>query len=280
MRTIFAAAAMTGVLLCAKPVVGQTGTLDVSAQITPTGGRPEPVRDFPLCALTKSYEEIKKEVENADPLPTRDHFIDGLPISQQLKDWMKKHQAIDLTQLDLDKMITTDDVMGVPEFLAAYQRSNSGGVTNGMPVPKFREADREANPAKYEKAKEDYANSLKKFIASHPATINGIELELGAVSPKLAWDKLQVDHRRRVAQLAPDTAQSKYLAGRADTNLEGRATFSGLSPGDYWISSLGTDAASGDRHLHWDVQTKVQAGQTTRVTLSNANGIDANGATP
>jgi hypothetical protein len=277
MRNIFLTLAIATFLIWAKPVTAQTGTLDVSAQITPTGGRPEPVRDFPLCVLTKSYEEIKKEVETTDPLPTKEKFIDDLKVSQQLKDWMKKHDVLDLTQLDLDKMITADDVMSVPEFLAAYQRSNSGGVTNGLPTPKFHEVDKTANPDKYEKMKEEYATSLKKFIQGHPATVNGIELELGAVSPKMAWDKLQVDHKRRVEQLAPDTAQSKYLAGKADTDLYGHATFPALKPGEYWLSSVGIDAASGDRHLHWDVKTSIQAGQTTRVALSNVNGTDAYG---
>ena len=178
---------------------------------------------------------------------------------------MLKHDVMDLTQLDFDKLVTPEEIMGVPEFLAAYQRSNAGGVTSGLPTPKFKDADKETNPEKYEKAKQDYFNSLKKFMTAHPATINGMELELAAVSPKLAWDKMLVDHRRRVAQLAPDTAQSKYLAARADTDLDGRASLTGLKPGEYWLSSLGIDAASGDRHMHWDVGTKIQAGQTTRL---------------
>lgn len=278
MRNLFAVLAIAAALLCANSAAAQNGTgaLEVMAQISPTGGRPEPVRQFPLCLLTKSYEEIKKEVEAADPQPTKEQFISKLKVSQELKDWMAKHDVMDLTQLDFDKLVTPDDIMSVPEFLAAYQRSNSGGVTSGLPTPKFKDADKETNPEKYEKAKQDYFTSLKKFMTAHPSTINGMELELAAVSPKLAWDKMLVDHRRRVAQLAPDTAQSKYLAARADTDLDGRASLTGLKPGEYWLSSLGIEAASGDRHMHWDVTTKILAGQTTRLTLSNVNGVDAN----
>jgi len=170
--------------------------------------------------------------------------------------------------------------MSVPEFLAAYQRSNSGGVTNGLPVPKFREADKDTNPEKFEKLKDEYLTSMKKFIQGHPATITGMELELAAASPKMAWDKLQVEHRRRVAQLAPDAAQSKYLAAKADTDLDGRASLRGIPPGNYWLSSVDVDAASGDRHIHWDVPTTIQAGQTTRLALSNVNGTDANSSKP
>ena len=278
MRNFFAVLAIFGVALCARPGAAQSGTgvLELTAQIAPTGARPEPVRQFPLCVLTKSFTDIVKELQAADPEASKEQFIDKLKVSPELKEWMKKREIMDLTQLDFDKLVTVDDIMGVPEFLAAYQRSNSGGVTSGLPTPKFREADREANPEKYEKLKQDYLTSMRKFMTAHPATISGMELELAAVNPKPQWDKMLADRRARVTQMAPDIAQSKYLAGRADTDLEGRATLSGLKPGEYWVSSLGVDAAAGDRHLHWDVSTKIQAGQTTKITLSNVNGIDAN----
>jgi hypothetical protein len=282
MRNFFCVLILCAGLLCAIPAAAQSGTgdLDVTAQITPTGGRPEPVRDFPLCLLTKSFTDIVKEVETQDPMPTREKFVEGLKVSPQLRDWIIKHDTMDLTAIDFDKLVTVEDIMDVPEFLAAYQRSNSGGVTSGLPVPKFREADKETNPEKFEKLKQEYLTNMRKFIQSHPSTISGMELELSAVNPKVAWDKVQVDHRRRVSQLAPDTAQSKYLAGRADTSLDGRATFKGITPGNYWVSTLGVDAASGDRHIHWDVPATVQAGQTARLALSNINGTDANSSAP
>jgi len=255
---------------------GSTGALDLFARITPTGARPEPVRQFTFYVLTRSYADITAEVEQQDKLPTRDEFIAGLKVSPQLKTWLKNHDVMDLTQIDVDKMVTSDEIISIPEFLAAYQRSNSGGVTLGLPTPKFRESDKEANPEKYEKLKQDYMMAMKKFMDAHPGTISGMELELGAVNPKLAWDKLQLDHKNRVAQLSPDIAQSKYLVGKADTDLDGRAFINGLAPGNYWISSLGMDAASGDRHLRWDVPTSIHASQTTQLNLTNVNAIDIN----
>ncbi|HMD41905.1 MAG TPA: hypothetical protein VKH45_02425 [Candidatus Acidoferrum sp.] len=278
MKNIFGSLVIAAACVFANPARAQTGTgaLDITAQITPSGGRPEPVRQFTLCLLTKSYEQIMNEVEATDPMPTKEEFIDKLKVSDELKAWMKKHDVIDLTQIDFDKLVTPDDIMTVPEFLAAYQRSNSGGVTPGMPQPKFKQVNKDTDPDKYEKLKEEYLTSLKKFMTAHPSTINGVELELTGVSPKVKWDKLQVEHGRKISQLAPDTAQSKYLAGKADTDLDGRAVILGLKPGNYWLSSLGVDAASGDRHMHWDVATKIEAGQTTHLTLSNLNGTDAN----
>lgn len=275
LRLLFVAAAL---LLLGHACAAQnsTGALDLTARITPTGARPEPVRQFTFYVLTKSYADITAEVDQQDKLPTRDEFISSLKVSPQLKTWLKNHDVMDLTQLDLDKLVTPDDIITVPEFLAAYQRSNSGGVTVGLPKPKFREADKDTDPAKYEKLKEDYMVAMKKFMEAHPSTISGMELELGAVNPKLAWDKVQVGHKNRVAQLTPDIAQSKYLAGKADTDLDGRAFINGLAPGNYWVSSLGMDAAAGDRHLRWDVPATVQASRTTQLNLSNINAIDIN----
>jgi hypothetical protein len=256
------------------------GSLDISVHVTATGGRPEPVRQFTLYALTKSFADISNEVDSGANLPTRDQFIDGLKVSAKLKEWMKGHDVMDLTAPDLDKVVKPDDIVNVPEFLAAYQRSNSGGVTVGLPTPKFREADKETSPEKYEKARQDYLMAMKKFIQSHPSTVSGMELELSGVNPKLAWDKMHAEHKRKVTQLSPETAQSKYLAGKADTDLEGHAMISGLPPGNYWLSSLGMDGTSGDRRLRWDVPVTVQAGRATRVDLTNVNGTDLNSANP
>jgi len=259
---------------------GATGAIEINARITATGARPEPVREFQFYVLTKSYAEIMNEVDTQDVVVTREQFISKMKVTPELSDWLKAHDIMDLTSPEVDKMITVDDIVGVPEFFAAYQRSNSGGVTVGLPVPKFKEAEKAANPARYEKLKAEYIAATRKFILVHPGTVGGIELELGAVSPKYQWDKLHADHRNKVAQLAPDVAQSKYLAAKLDTDLDGHAVASGLPAGEYWISTLGMATASGDRRLAWDVEAKVAAGQTTSVTLSNINGADPNVARP
>ena len=251
---------------------GATGTLEVTARIAPTGARPEPVRQFTFYILTKSYADILKEAADQFPLAEPEEFISNLKISPELKAWMKQHSVIDLTAPDVDKLITPDDVMNIPEFFAGYERSNSGGVTNGLPMPKYKEADAEANPAKYFKLKQEYMSATKKFVESHPATISGMETELGAVNPKYKWDKAFEEHNQKVAQLAPDLAQSKYLAAKGDTDLDGHLLIKGLPPGNYWVSSLGLDAAAGDRRLIWDVPVIVHPGGPTQIILSNLNG--------
>jgi hypothetical protein len=256
------------------------GTLEIAARITPTSARPEPVRQFTFYLLTKSYGEIAKEIDETDKLPTREQFIDDLKVSKELKEWLKAHDILDLTMPGMDKAVTPDDIIHTPEFLLAYQRSNSGGVTTGIPKPKYTEAEKTEKPERYEKQKQEYLTSLRKFITAHPETVSGIELELDGVNPQNKWVRIQNVHTKRVLRLAPDVAQTKYLAGKADTDLDGHAVLSGLAPGNYWISTLNLDAAAGDTRLRWDAEVTIHPGQATRIELTNLNATDAHASTP
>jgi hypothetical protein len=133
---------------------------------------------------------------------------------------------------------------------------------------------RTEHPEQYEKLKQDYFTRLRKFLRTNPETIGGVELELDAVNPQRKWATLQNDRRRRVERTAPDLAQLQFLAAKADTDLEGRGTVSGLAPGNYWISSLNLQANAGDLRVRWDVPVKIEAGQTTRIELSNLNTVE------
>lgn len=250
------------------------GTLEITARVTPTAARPEPVREFTFYILTRSYAEIAKEVEGKDVIPPRDEFIDGLKVSKELKAWLKAHEILDLTMPDLDKLLKPDDIINVPEFLLAYQHSNSGGVTNGIPKPKYKEADKTDHPEKYEKDKQAYYTALKKFIEAYPATVSGVELELDAVNPQTKWALIVSNQKKRVQKLAPEVAQTKYLAAKVDTDLEGHAVLRGLPPGSYWISSLSFEADAGDARVRWDVPVTIQAGQLLHVDLTNLNATD------
>jgi hypothetical protein len=276
-RAIGISLATLGVLVCfAASGRAQSGTasLDITALITPTAARPEPVRQFMFYILTKSYADIAKEVEERDVVPRRDEFIDGLKVSEELKTWLKAHDTLDLTIPDLDKMLTPDDIINTPEFLVAYQHSNSGGVTQGIPMPKYKDSDKTEHPEKYEKDKQAYFTALKKFIQSKPATISGVELELDAVNPQRKWAVLVSGQKHRVQKLAPEIAQTKYLAAKVETDLEGHAFIRGMAPGNYWISSLNLDANAGDARVRWDVPVTIQAGQSLRIELTNLNAAD------
>lgn len=258
-----------------RPTQTTSGSLELTAHITPTAARPEPVRQFTFYVLTRSYADIVKEAEEKDPAPDRNAFIESLKVSPELRDWLKGHDTLDLSSPDVDTRLSPDDIIKVPEFLRAYQRTNTGGVTVGMPKPKYTDDMKTRHPEKYEKLKQDYLTSLTKFVRTHPESVSGIELELAEVSPHRKWTALQTERRKRILRTAPDLAQLKFLAAKTDTDLEGHASVSGLPAGNYWISSLNLEASAGDMRVHWDVPVTIAAGQTTRVELSNLNTTEA-----
>src|SRR5580704_2443900 len=256
------------------------GTLDFIARISPTAARPEPARQVTFYLLTKSYADICKDVEAQDAPPDRDKFISELKVSPELKDWLKAHEVFDLTSPNLDKLLTPDEILHIPEFLAAYQRANSGGVTNGIPKPKYVDADKSEHPDRYQKQHDQYLAALKKFIQTHPESVSGMELELTAVNPQARWSQITFERKKRVQRVAPEVAQTKYLAAQADTDLEGRGSVANLPAGNYWISTLNMDAGAGDSRLRWDVPVVVQAGRSTRIELTNLNATDSHSSTP
>src|SRR6516225_4604951 len=126
MKKILLVAAAFAALSGRASAQNPNGTLDFTAKVTPTAAKPEPVRDFTFYLLTKSYQEIVKELDERDGRPSRERVIDELKISPELREWQHKHDVMDITLPGFDKLVTPDDVMHVPEFLLAYQRSNSG----------------------------------------------------------------------------------------------------------------------------------------------------------
>jgi hypothetical protein len=274
------------VLLCSLCVAAAAtaqnanGSLDFIARVSPTAAHPEPVRQFTFYVLTKSYTDICKDVEAQDIPPDRQKFIDDLKVSPELKEWLKAHDVLDLTSPNLDKSLTPDEILHIPEFLLAYQRTNSGGVTNGIPKPKYVDADKTDHPDRYQKQHDQYFAALKKFIQAHPESISGMELELSGINPQAKWAQLQSERKRRVTRIAPEVAQTKYLVAQTDTDLDGRASIASLPTGNYWISTLNLDAGAGDVRLKWDVPVTIQGGRSTRVELTNLNATDAHGSTP
>jgi hypothetical protein len=274
--TVISLAFFAGLVCFAHTARAQNSaaSVDITARVTPTAAQPEPVRQFMLYILTKSYAEIAKDVEDADPVPSRDDFIEGLKVSPELKKWLKDHDTLDLTAPDVDKLMKADDIIHTPELLMAYEHSNSGGVTNGFPKPKFKESEKTENPDKYEKDKQAYYATLKKFIIANPGTVSGMELELDTLNPQRKWVQMLNNQKKRVQKLAPEVAQTKYLAAKVQTDLEGHAFLRQLAPGNYWISSLNLDANAGDARVRWDVPVTIQAGQAFRIELTNLNATD------
>jgi hypothetical protein len=263
-----------GLLLVAAPgwlAAQSTGSVEFTAHVAPTDGRPEPVRELTFYLLGKSLEDIRQEALQADPVPDLDKFIDALTVTPKLKAWMKKNHTVQLAGSDFTKSLTADDIVDVPEFYDAYMSRNSGLEGAGFPKPKYNLKDRIANPDKYNEAKADYKEAVRKFISTVPESIQGIEANLVEINPSAKWEASVDEQRRRIEKSTLELAQTRYLVAQTDTNLDGHGRFASVAPGRYWIGMLGVQAISGDVRLRWDLPVTVRPGESTRVELSNLN---------
>lgn len=259
----------------AHPVLAQqTGAIEFTARVKPTAGRPEPVRELTFYLLRKSLADIQKEVEETEPKPDLDRFIDGLEVSEQLKAWMKKKRSVELAGTDFIRQLKVDDLLDVPEFYEAYTKRNAGDFAVGFPRPKYRESDRLQNPQKYEKLHQEYREAIRKWIVNNPQSVDGIDVHLDAINPGQRWALQESELRRRIRKRTLDLAQTRYLAAKTDTDLDGRGAFTGLPPGTYWLGALETEAVAGDARLRWDAPVTVRVAQTTRLELSSLNALE------
>jgi hypothetical protein len=259
-------------LRAAEPQVG-TGTVEFTAMATPAGGRAEPVMRLSISLLRRSYAEIQKEAEQSEAKPDQDKFIDALSVSKELKAWMKRTHSVELSGSDFAKRVTTKDLFDVPEFLESYMARNAGDASTGFPVSKARERDRSENPERFEKAKRDYLEALRKFVETNPHSRDGMEIELVDINPGPKWAAQDGDRKQRIRDRTLELAETSYLLAKTETDLSGRGAFANVLPGDYWLSSLEGEATVGNARLRWDIPVPVRAGRVTRLMLTNVNAV-------
>jgi hypothetical protein len=269
-----------GIAACTAPASAQNGSIEFVAHATPSGGLEEPVRGFPFYLLSKSFEEIGKEVEAAEPIPDRDAFISKLDLSPELKAWMKKNDCVSLAGEDFIHKLHPADIMDVPEFYAAYMDRNAGDQSMNFPKPKFKASDRVKNPAKFAKLSAEYNEVVRRYIEQHPQSVDGIDLSLTQIDPSPKWNDLLGKRAPEIHRRTLDLAESKYLVARTQTNLEGRGSLRGIPPGTYWLSTLDVAASVGDARLRWDVRVTIRPGETKYVVLSNVNSVQPLSASP
>jgi len=251
----------------------QTGAIEFVARVAPTDGRPEPVRQMAFFLLRKSFADIREEAEGAEPKPDLDRFVDALEVSPELKAWMKSKKSVELAGSEFIRKLKVDDVMKVPEFYDAYLKRNAGDVAVGFPEPKFRRVDERKEPEKHGKQKEEFHRLMRKYIEVNPQSIDGIEVYLDAINPGQQWARLQTEMKQRARLRALELAQTEYFAAKTETDLEGRGSFLGLAPGEYWLGTLESEAVVGDARLRWDTRISVLSGKIARVELTNLNAV-------
>jgi hypothetical protein len=263
-------------MLPARLAAQSTGRIEFVALVSPTAGQPEPVRQLRFYLLRKSLEDIREEALHSAPDTDLDKFIDGLGVSPELKAWMKKNHSVRLSGEDFTRSLTPEDIVAVPEYFKAYMTHNEAFRGLGFPEPKFKAKDLDSNPEKYKDQKEEYEAAVRKFIATVPDSVKGMDLELIEMNPYTKWLSIEGKQRQLQDARAFRLAQERYLVAHTDTDLEGHGSFAGIAPGRYWIGMIGTEAISGDVHLHWDFPVTVRQNETARVELSNLNAVRSN----
>lgn len=270
-------AALAIVLLASgQPVSAQaSGSVVFTARLTPSSGVAEPVRGLPFYLLRKSFADIQREAEASQPKPDMDKFIDALTVSKELKACMKKHHTVRITSDEFINNLTADEIRNVPEFWNAYNRLNMANSKFGYPVPKYTDREREKNPAKYQRDVDDYHTRILHYIETYPDSRDGMDSDLVSIDPSARWMNIVESRRSAVRTMALDLAQSRYLAAQTQTDVNGRAQFSNLPAGNYWLTSLNVYAEVGDTRAKWDVPVTVRADAPTELTLANYNSVPA-----
>jgi hypothetical protein len=274
--TLFATLAGGAALIGASSAAAQkNGTIEFVAHATPSGGVDEPVRGFPFFLLSESYGDIAKEAEANFPKPDMNTFIDGLDVSKELKEWMKKSQWVTFSGEDFIHKLKTDDVMNIPEFYSAYMERNSGDESAGFPTMKFKESEKTKDPEKYQKDTDQYKEAVRHYMAQVPESINGIDLNLADIDPDRKWSALTLKSAPQLHRRVMELAQGKYLVARTETNLQGEGFLPNVPPGHYWLSTLDMTANVGDARPGWDFEVIVRPGETTYTALTSVNTVQS-----
>jgi hypothetical protein len=251
----------------------QTCSIDFTARLTPAAGIAEPVRGFPFYLLSKSFADILAEADAAEPKPDFDAFIEKQKFSKELKAWMKKNHTASLSGEEFVRSLTPDDIMNVPEFFSAYIDRNAGQNSLTFPEPKYKERDKVKDPARYEKQRQEYLDAVRKYLVANPDSTAGLDLTLDPINPGPDWQLLSAKRGPTIQRHALEMAQTRYLVSKTQSDLDGHARMENILPGNYWLGTLDVYARVGDAKLRWDVPVSLDSGLTTRVELSNTNGI-------
>lgn len=266
---------LAALLIAALPADPQnaTGSVELVVRATPSGARPEKVMGQPFHLLRASLQAIEAQARAAVGEPDRAAFIDTLDLSAALKDWMKRTGRLDLRGGEFTQALTPDEIMGVPEFFTAYQERNLPFVGMGFPKRKAKPKDRKKNPKKWEASEKRYLEEVRAYLELHPESKQGLDEHLTHIDAHARWRAVEHQHGRRVRQHVVRLVEGRYLLARTETDLEGRARFDNIPPGEYWITNLWNEVRAGDVHLNWDLRVEVAAGRTAYIELSNANAL-------
>src|SRR4029077_2433456 len=191
------------------------GSVEFVARATPSSGVEEPIRGLPFYLLSKSFEEIQREVAATYPKPDMDAFIDTmLGASKELRAWMKKNHWVQLDCDDFVKHVDPYDLLHVPEVFDAYVQRMSGDQTVSFPVPKYKLEQQKKDPEKYNRLKTEYREEVKQFLIRNPKSKDGMDLNMEDIDPFNRWTQMQAKSLPDINRRMQELAQAKYLVAR------------------------------------------------------------------
>src|ERR1700689_992309 len=248
--------------LCPASALAQGCSVDFTAKVTPAAGISEPVRGLPFYLLNKSFTEILADADAAEPKPDLDAYVDKLRVSKELKVWMKKNRSVSLSGEEFVRGLSADDVMNVPEFFSAYLDRNGSDSTIDFPKPKYREKDKEKDPARYEKQRQEYLDAIRKYLVANTESTAGLDLPLDPINPDPPWARVVGPRRPAIQRRALEMAQTHYMVAKAQSDLDGHARMDNVPPGNYWLGTLDIFPSVGDAHLRREVPGLPEPGLT------------------
>lgn len=246
-------------------------SLEFSVRATPTGGRAEKVMRHPFYLLRASLQEIEKVARQQIASPDLEAFVDELPVSSELKEWMKRNETVTLRGDNFLAALTVEDVMDVPEFRTAYVTRNLIMVGLGFPKRKAKLTDREKNPEKWEKSEKRYWEEVRSYLILHPESKADMDEHLLDITAAVDWNARQQRYEQKIHQRLLRLIDSHYLVARTETDYEGFARLSGLPAGRYWLTNLWNEVRAGDARLNWELPVELHPGQSLYLELNNAN---------
>lgn len=225
----------------------------------------------PFYLLRASLEAIERVAREELPPPDLDEFVDGLMVSPELKEWMKRSRSVVTQGDDFIAGLAVDDIMDVPEFRHAYVTRNLIMVGLGFPKRKAKLTDREKNPEKWEKSEKRYWEQVRSYLILHPESKESMDEHLLELTAATEWKARLQRYEQDVRQKTSQLIHAHYLVAQTETDYEGFARFSGLPPGRYWLTTLWNEVRAGDVHLRWELPVELRSGQTLYLDLNNAN---------
>ena len=261
--------------LAAAPARAQSCSVDYTARVTPAAGVAEPVRGLPFYLLSKSFTEILADADAAEPKPDFDAYVEKLRVSAELKAWMRKNHSVSLSGEEFVRGLTADDIMNVPEFFSAYLERNSTRQHDGFSQAQIQGARQDRKiPRATKSSARNILDAVRKYLTTNTESTAGLDLTLDPINPGPAWALMVARRGPSIQRRALEMAQTHYMVAKSQTGSrwswpDGEKSRREIIGWARWIFSpwWATRTCAGM------FRYRSMPGLTTRVELSNSNGI-------